>query len=212
MDEQEILAANTRLRLELADVLDGLTEEQLDTPSLCTEWRVRDVAGHLTSVVANSQLTLLAEIIRSGFRVHRGSAALGRRVGSQPIAELTAKLRAHAGKPFIPPRGAANAPLADLLIHGGDIRVPLGIDMDFDPVLVAEALDFLATSPAGFVPKSRLAGLTLVATDTERRWLPGGAEVYGQMTDLMLAAAGRSAVLDRLTGPGVATLRSRISA
>ena len=35
-------------RRDLAAVLAGLTPEQWDAPSLCTGWRVREVAAHLS--------------------------------------------------------------------------------------------------------------------------------------------------------------------
>ena len=47
MDEErswELIAAERRA---LADLLDGLTPEQWEAPSLCAGWRVRDVAAHV---------------------------------------------------------------------------------------------------------------------------------------------------------------------
>ncbi len=34
-------------RNDLADLLETLTPEQWDAPSLCNQWKVRDVVGHL---------------------------------------------------------------------------------------------------------------------------------------------------------------------
>ena len=34
-------------RLGIAEVLEGLTEAQWQTPSLCGKWSVRELAGHL---------------------------------------------------------------------------------------------------------------------------------------------------------------------
>ena len=36
-------------RADLADLLATLTPEQWDAPTLCTEWRVRDVVAHVFS-------------------------------------------------------------------------------------------------------------------------------------------------------------------
>ncbi|HEY6574294.1 MAG TPA: maleylpyruvate isomerase family mycothiol-dependent enzyme, partial [Mycobacterium sp.] len=36
-------------RLDLADFLAGLTPEQWASPTLCEDWRVRDVAAHVVS-------------------------------------------------------------------------------------------------------------------------------------------------------------------
>lgn len=42
-----ILDAISSERTKLADLLDTLTLEQLRTPSLCGDWTVHQVAGHL---------------------------------------------------------------------------------------------------------------------------------------------------------------------
>ena len=41
-----------RERLSLADLADELTDEQWETQSLCSEWRVRDVIAHLVMTPA----------------------------------------------------------------------------------------------------------------------------------------------------------------
>jgi hypothetical protein len=61
----------------------------------------------------------------------------------------------------------------------------------------------------GFVPRGRLDGLQLVATDADV--VRGtGAEVRGRVADLLLAACGRRSVLGALEGPGVTVLGSRL--
>ena len=55
-----------------------------------------------------------------------------------------------------------------------------------------------------------LDGLRFVADDAG--FVGGtGAEVRGRGIDVLVAACGRPAVLDRLSGPGVAVLRGRLS-
>ena len=39
-------------RLSLADLLESLSPDQWEAPSLCTEWRVRDVAAHVAMTPA----------------------------------------------------------------------------------------------------------------------------------------------------------------
>jgi uncharacterized protein (TIGR03083 family) len=98
-------------------------------------------------------------------------------------------------------------PLTDLLIHGQDIRRPLGLTREFEAHRLRAALDFLASKRAhpGFVPRGRLAGLRLRATDLD--WTSGeGAEVSGPGEALMMAMAGRQVALAELTGAGVAEL------
>src|SRR5947209_85087 len=48
MDRDQVWEAIGQERLSLADLLDELTAQEWETPSLCTGWRVRDVAAHLT--------------------------------------------------------------------------------------------------------------------------------------------------------------------
>jgi hypothetical protein len=97
------------------------------------------------------------------------------------------------------------------LAHSGDIRIPLGLPFEPDPRLTATALDFLTGPvPIGLVPLGRLRGICWQATDMGRTW-GEGQEIRGPAPQLIMAAVGRSAVLDALDGPGLSLLRQRIS-
>jgi uncharacterized protein (TIGR03083 family) len=48
MEIDDVWRAIDHERLSLADLLEGLTAEQWEVPSLCAGWRARDVAAHLT--------------------------------------------------------------------------------------------------------------------------------------------------------------------
>lgn len=209
LDDAEIFAACARLRRELADWLPTLTPEQLDTPSLCAGWTVRDVAGHLAAAVALPLRALLVQTVRSRFDLHRANAELARRFAARPLPELAAALRRRADVALAPPGIGARGPLTDLLVHDGDMRIPLGLPVTPDPALVAVALGFLAPGAVGFAPRRRVAGLRLVATDLDRSW-GDGVELVGTGVDLMLGVCGRRAVLDRLSGPGAPVLAGRI--
>src|SRR5260221_8898425 len=54
--------------------LEGLTDEQWATPSLCTGWTVRDVVGHLISTAKVTPPKFFAGFIGSGFKFHAMSA------------------------------------------------------------------------------------------------------------------------------------------
>jgi hypothetical protein len=71
------------------------------------------------------------------------------------------------------------------------------------------ALTFYSGSEPIVHGKSRVAGVTLHATDTDLR-LGSGPEAAGSVLSLLLVASGRGAVLDELSGPGVDLLRSRL--
>jgi hypothetical protein len=64
---------------------------------------------------------------------------------------------------------------------------------------------------AGFLPRGRLQGLALRASDS--RWSSGdGALVTGTSEALAMSLTGRPALLDHLAGPGLPTLRQRVLA
>ena len=67
-------------------------------------------------------------------------------------------------------------------------------------------LDFYKNSDTLIRAKSRIAGLTLQATDTD--WTHGdGPLVEGPVMSLLMAATGREAALDNLAGNGVMIFR-----
>jgi uncharacterized protein (TIGR03083 family) len=51
--------------------LETLTLEQWDAPSLCDEWRVRDVVGHMVSETHMTVAQAAWGFIASGFRINR---------------------------------------------------------------------------------------------------------------------------------------------
>jgi hypothetical protein len=97
------------------------------------------------------------------------------------------------------------------LCHSGDIKIPLELPLEPDPQMTVTALGFrTGPLPLGLVPLGRLQGIRWQATDMDRTW-GEGLEIRGLAPQLMMAAVGRSAVLDALLGPGLPLLRQRIS-
>ncbi|MGY1840380.1 MULTISPECIES: maleylpyruvate isomerase family mycothiol-dependent enzyme [unclassified Modestobacter] len=212
MQEPDPFALTAVRRRAVADLLAGLDENQLTTPSLCAGWDVRTVGAHLADAAAPGALGEFArDLVRARGRLHRANDEAARRAGRRPVAETVALLRERAESRFTPPVTGPRAPLAEVLVHEGDMRLPLGLPFDPDPAAVRVALEFVTTGrPVGFVPRGRLRGLRLVATDLD--WSAGdGAEACGRGIDLLLAACGRTAVLTELAGPGRQLLESRSS-
>ena len=111
-----------------------------------------------------------------------------------------------------PPITGPLSGLTDVLVHGGDIRIPLGLPFEPDPQLCALRSTFSPESRAlGFVPFGRLRGIRLQASDIDRSW-GSGAEIRGPVRALLMAASGRDALFDRLDGPGLPVLRNRLTA
>jgi uncharacterized protein (TIGR03083 family) len=193
-----------------ADLLATLTDEQWATPSLCEGWTVHDVAAHLLMPLVTSTWAFAAAMLRHRMNFDRANADLTSTVAKRSNRDIVDGLRQHAEDRFTPPGLGPSAPLTDLLIHGEDIRRPLGMTRNFESSRLIVALDFLASgSRLGFVPPSRLTGLRLAATDLN--WSFGeGVDVRGPAESLMLAIAGRPAALPDLAGEGVAELAGRI--
>jgi uncharacterized protein (TIGR03083 family) len=186
-----------------------LDDAQLATLSLCAGWDVKIVAAHLVSVFADSFWVFMRTALRRG-SMARAIDELARRRAQLPVAEIVATLRGCADHPLSPPLFGPLDPLADILIHGGDIRIPLNLPFEPEPELAALALDFLTGRwPFGFVPLGRLWGISLRGTDIDRSW-GNGAEVRGPASALMITVTGRTALLDMLDGPGLQTLERRL--
>jgi uncharacterized protein (TIGR03083 family) len=210
MDRQVVFSAVADQRRQIADLIDDLDDEQLATPSLCAGWDVKTVAAHLISVFADSFWVFIGRAARYG-SMARAIDELARRHADLPAAEIAATLRRCADYPLSPPLFGPLSPLADNLIHGGDVRIPLKLPFQPDPGLAALALDFLTGPwPFGFVPLGRLWGISLHGTDVGRSW-GKGAEIRGPVAALMMIAGGRTALLHTLDGPGLPLLRHRLS-
>ncbi|MGK5740623.1 maleylpyruvate isomerase family mycothiol-dependent enzyme [Micromonospora sp. URMC 103] len=198
-------------RRRAADLIDSLDQDQLDTPSLCGAWTVKQVAGHLVAPLAAPRRWLLPLLLRNGFHPHRANAQLAERVARRPAGDIAAALRTHAETPFKAPVVGFHGQLTDLQVHGQDMRRPLGLPHDLRPERLRVSLDFLTGRRAvGFVPRGLTRGLRFEATDLG--WTSGdGAAVRGAAEALLLALTGRSVVLDELGGDGVGVLRDRLT-
>jgi uncharacterized protein (TIGR03083 family) len=209
MNREQIFEAVATERRRIADLVDSLDEDAHAAPSLCAGWDVKTVTAHLVSVFADSFWTFqLAALRHRGF--NRAIDELARRRAQAPAAELARILRQRADHRLNPPVTGPVSGLTDVLVHGGDIQIPLGLPFRPDEEQVGWALDFLTgPRPLGFVPRGRLRGIALHSKDIGRSW-GTGSEIRGPASLLMMAAAGRVDVLRMLDGPGVAVLQKRL--
>jgi uncharacterized protein (TIGR03083 family) len=209
METPDIVARCAEHRRALADLVESLDDAQLATPSLCGKWDVRTVAAHLTVLPLVPPQKFAIALLKNRGSFHRANDAVARQLAAAPVTGIAADLRTHAESRKRPPRVGPVAPLADLLIHGGDIRIPLGIAFAPPAADLEVVLDFLAAAPYGFVPKGLLSGLSLQPTDLHRRW-GEGEPVTGRAADIMMAITGRRATLSALGGPGRDRLAARL--
>lgn len=208
----DVLAAIADERRRVADLVESLSAEQLNVPSLCGDWTVKQVAGHLLAAVAARPAALAGLILRSGFDIHKANARLAVRTADRPAGEIAAGLRANAENPSKPPIVGYPGQLTDLQVHGQDIRRPLGLPHGLRLDRLRISLDFLVGGRAvGFVPKGRLDGLHFEATDLDWAWGTGPA-LRGPAETLVMAMTGRVVVLGELDGPGVPILGGRLTA
>jgi uncharacterized protein (TIGR03083 family) len=194
-------------RRGLAADLRTVTGDQWDTPSLCSNWTVRDVLAHMTAAATLTPPSFFGKLISSGFsfeKVQESGVAAQR--GSSP-AETLAHFDGVVDSVKHPP-GPNTTWLGEVIVHAEDIRRPLGIKHSYPNDAVVTVARFYQGSNMLIGSKRRISGLTLQATDAE--WSHGtGPEVAGPILSLVLAMTGRTAALDDLTGDGVATLRTR---
>jgi uncharacterized protein (TIGR03083 family) len=187
--------------------LGTLTDDQWASPSLCDDWTVRDVLGHMIATAKMTPPKFFVSMAAAGFRFNNMTA---KGVASEATAKPgdgLANFRSHLKDTTHPP-GPVEAMLGEVVIHPTDIRRPLGISHEYPEGALIRVADFYKASNLIVGAKRRIDGLTLRATDTG--WSTGsGPEVTGPHLSLILAMTGRSAALGDLSGEGLGTLKSR---
>ncbi|OLP03249.1 hypothetical protein BVU76_05845 [Mycolicibacterium porcinum] len=210
-ERERVFAAVADERRSIATLVEGLDADQLARPSLCAGWDVKTVAAHLVSDFTDGFWGFLASGIRHG-NIDRGIDALARRRAQASAAEIAEALRRGADYRLSPPVTGPVSGLTDVLVHGVDMRIPLGLPHRPDPQHVARVLDFLTSrTQLGFFPHRRLRGIALHDADTGRTW-GAGQVITGSGVALMLAVCGRTVAFEQLAGDGLRVLRSRLPA
>jgi uncharacterized protein (TIGR03083 family) len=215
MDDDALWAAIDDQRRRTADLLDTLTFEQWQHPSLCDGWTVRHVAAHLTM-----QQQRVGDIVSFMVRHPRmlRSLTLNRTIHDSavlqaqlPTEEIVTRIRGQLGSRRHNIGLTQLEPLTDALVHSQDIAIPLGLALEMNPEAAAAAAtrawDTRGTWLSRVFRPLALDGLRLTATDID--WSVGdGPDVNGPVAALLLLLAGRTARLDELTGPGTDALSS----
>jgi uncharacterized protein (TIGR03083 family) len=204
----DVWAATDQVRQQLAADLANLTAQQWDAPSLCSEWRVRDVVAHLTVEANTTVRSLTVGLVRHRFNVNRYLGREAIEAGQRPTEELLRDFTATIGTRTLPPMTPPVCLLSDIVCHAADIRWPLGLADSTDTATFKAAADF-TRSDRMTGSKRRVRGLRWLATDAD--WATGdGPLIEGPLEALLLGMAGRAAALDTLDGPGIAVLAARI--
>jgi uncharacterized protein (TIGR03083 family) len=194
-------------RQALLELLETLALEEWDAPSLCTEWRVRDVVGHMVSETRMTVPQAAWGFVRSGFRINGYIATSARERGATPVTSLLEDFRGIVLSRAHLPGLSSLSMLADIVIHQMGIRRPLEhLRCIPNGRMIPVAKDLWNNR---FFPGPKLfKGMRAIATDAS--WSAGtGLDVTGPIEALVLTLAGRFVALDELQGDGTTTLRMR---
>jgi len=188
-------------RRELAALLDGLSADQWDAPSLCASWTVAEVAAHVTMPLRYSTPRFLLELAKAGGRFQRMSDAVASRDATLPRAQLIAALRDNAERRWKPPGGGYEGALTHDVIHSLDITGPLGLERHVPPGAMKTVLDTVAAAKSRRYFGVDTGGIELRAVDLD--WSCGsGAPLLGRAQDLALLLTGRRVPLGAFSGAG----------
>ncbi len=196
-------------RLSLANLFGSLSADEWETESLCTGWRVRDVAAHLTLAHMGMLAGVLA-MLRARGNLNRMIRDTAVRQARLPTGQYAVLLRGMIGSRRTAPGITELEPLIDVLVHGQDIAIPLGRTRPVPPAAAATAATRVWSMGRPFHAERKLSGFRLVATD--HPWSAGrGRQVEGPVAAILLLLTGRRAALPQLSGPGAAELQARMS-
>jgi uncharacterized protein (TIGR03083 family) len=194
-------------RAALAEDLAALPDQGWATPSLCARYTVREALAHLTAGASLGPVRWTAGAIRCRFDFDRMNARrLAEHLGTDP-ADTLARFRRVLGsttKPLVP----TEAILGEVIVHGTDIRHPLGLRRDHPISTLTRVAEFYRGSDLVVAAKGRISGLRLAATDGDFA-TGSGPLVSGPTLALIMAMTGRAALCAELDGEGVAQLRER---
>jgi uncharacterized protein (TIGR03083 family) len=178
------------------------------TSSLCEGLSVEEVVAHLTAGASAGPVRWLAGLARCRFDVDRMvDMRLREQLGTAPDETLR-RFRGVVDSRTAP-SGHVDGWLGEVVVHGEDVRRPLGIDHAYAPAALERVARFYAARDFTVPSKRRTAGLRLEASDGP--FAAGeGPIVRGRTVDLVLAMAGRPVALERLDGPGVPLFAARV--
>jgi uncharacterized protein (TIGR03083 family) len=203
----DLWPTTTAARRALLATFEQLGDDQWGIQSLSKGWTVREVLAHLTLAAHPPAWRYGVAVVGAWGSFDKANHALAVADAQRPVDELLSGYRAVADRRFSPPGWPDAAPLSDVLLHGLDVQIPLGLPTD-QPATDYEPVMGLLLSRTGrsFTSRGR-PRIRWVATDHD--WSQGeGGEVRGALADLALTAAGRSARLERLEGEGVPSIRA----
>jgi uncharacterized protein (TIGR03083 family) len=194
-------------RSQMVETWAALSAEQWATASWCAGWSVQDVAGHVLAAAEQTPVNFYKELISAGLKFNVFTDRGARRLAAVGPAELVRRLEARTSTTNHPP-APVMAMLGEIVVHGEDIRRPLGLEHRSPEAALVALADSWKNSNLLIGAKRRTAGLSLRATDAD--WAHGdGPEVRGPLISLVMAMVGRKGAHADLAGEGLAILAPR---
>ncbi|PPF51749.1 hypothetical protein C5B94_13905 [Clavibacter michiganensis] len=197
-------------RRALHQDLAGVPPERWSRPSPCPGWDVHDVVAHLIDSSRTTRWGFARRMVAARLDFDRDNAAgIARERRADPAETLAAFARVIT-MTRTPPAPAATR-LVEAVVHGEDVRRPLGLVRQYPDEAVLPALRHqLRTSIAIGGGRQLAAGFRVVALDAD---LVSGAgpELRGTALALLLAVSGRPVGPDELSGPAASAFRQRLS-
>ena len=194
-------------RRSLAELLDTLTPDQWQSSTWCDKWKVQDLVGHLTAAGNITAPHFFGGFIKSGFNFNKFVEGDLAPYAAGAPSDVRARYDKIIDSNRKPP-GPAYVALGEVMVHGEDIRRPLGARGEHPAEHLTTLAEMYKKTGAPLHGKRRTAGLRLVATDVD--WSSGeGPEVRGPCMSLIMAMVGRKGAIADCEGAGVETLASR---
>lgn len=208
LGKNEVWAAVREERLRLADDLGRIAPADWERASLCPGWSIHDVLAHLLDTARTGRASFVRSMIVARGDFDRANAdGIAWRKDPDPARTL-AEFRASADLRRTPPANLATR-LVEAIVHGEDVRRPLGISGDYPAPAVRGALDYQLRTRVSFGGGAeRAAGLRLVSADSGAA-RGAGSEVRGTELDLLVAVSGRPVPVAAFDGPGAELLAAR---
>lgn len=176
---------------------------------MCPGWDIHDVLAHLLDTAKTTRLSFIRDMISAKFDFDRANKdGITRARTATPEATL-AEFRRVSGATKTPPAALATR-LVEAIVHGEDIRRPLGLRHAYPDESVETALRYqLKTGISMGGGRERAAGFTLHPAGS--RFEHGsGPEVHGTPLALLMAVSGRPASAEDFSGEGAAAFVRRL--
>lgn len=192
-------------RRRLAADLSDLRDEQWNLPSLCPRWDIHTVLAHLVDTARTSRLSFVRDLLTARMDFNCANEnGIAREKRHDPLDTLAAFTEV-ADLTRTPPANLATR-LVEAIVHGEDIRRPLGIAGSYPEPAIVQALAYQLRTPVSFGGgRERAKGLRLIDRKTGAAWGQGD-DVEADPIDLLLAVSGRRVAQESLEGNGASRL------